>query len=105
MKATALAPPPSRASTRVTGTAPLADIQFEVIGQTGDAANLTPVVEQLIAVGGLAPTYRTERAVVAVTCQRPSTVCAVVSYTKVSVSLRMFRSRWLSVRVPSSVLT
>lgn len=51
----------------VTGTAPLADIQFEVIGQTGDVANLTPVVEQLIAIGGLAPTYRAERALVQIT--------------------------------------
>ena len=45
----------------VTGTVPLADIQFEAIGQSGDASSLIPVVEQLIAVGGMAPTYRTER--------------------------------------------
>lgn len=48
----------------VTGTAPLADIQFEAIGQPGAVASLTPVVEQLVAVGGLAPTYHTERALV-----------------------------------------
>jgi len=51
----------------VTGTAPLADIQFEAIGQPGDVSNLIPVVEQLVAVGGLAPTYRTERALVQIT--------------------------------------
>jgi hypothetical protein len=48
----------------VTGTVRLADIQFEAIGQSGDVSSLIPVVEQLMTVGGLAPTYRTERAVV-----------------------------------------
>ncbi len=45
----------------VTGTVTLADIQFEAIGQSGDYSSLIPVVEQLIAVGGVTPTYRTER--------------------------------------------
>jgi hypothetical protein len=50
--------------TGVTGTVTLADIQFEAIGQSGDFSSLIPVVEQLTAVGGTAPTYRIEYAVV-----------------------------------------